>query len=171
MKEFWTGVILFFVIICSLWLQLNLFNIVPLFGIKANIGIVLVVALSILCGLRIGISVGIVYGLLLDCLLEKSVGIFTLLFFLVGFFCGKASNRFSKENKTSIILITAGTTIIFEILSYMFFVVNYKYDIDIFHIIKTIIIEVIYNVIISMLCFRAFTWLADGLNRENKSYY
>ena len=102
MRNFLTGLIVFGVILVAFLLQLIVINVMPLFGAKANIGIVLIVALSILCGKQVGISVGIVYGVISDVLFGKAFGIYTLLFLLVGFFCGKMSRGFSKENKTAL---------------------------------------------------------------------
>ena len=95
MRNIWVTLIVFATIIAFLWLQINILNIIPLFGVVSNIGIVLVVALGILCGQTVGISVGIVYGIFSDILFGKSFGIYTLLFFLIGFFCGKISRGFS----------------------------------------------------------------------------
>ena len=89
MRNFWVSIIVFLVIIFCVVLQLNVFNMIPLFGVKANMGIVLVVALGILCGQKIGIAVGIFYGLILDILIGKSLGIYTFLYFLVRLFLWK----------------------------------------------------------------------------------
>ena len=89
MRNFWVGIIVFLVIMFCVVLQLNVFNMIPLFGVKANVGIVLVVALGILCGQKIGIAVGVSYGLVLDILNGKSLGIYTFLYFLVRLFLRK----------------------------------------------------------------------------------
>ena len=93
MRNFWVGVIVFLVLVLCVWLQLNIFNVIPLFGVKANLGVVFIAALSILCGQKVGVSVGISYGLILDILIGKSLGVYTLLFFLVRIFLWKDKFR------------------------------------------------------------------------------
>ena len=75
MRNFWASVIVFFVIIFCFWFQFNILNLVPLFGVTANIGIIFVVALGILCGKTTGITLGFIYGILSDILIGKSIGI------------------------------------------------------------------------------------------------
>lgn len=171
MRNFITGLLVFGVILACIWLQINVLNQIPLFGVKANIGIVFVVALSILCGQSVGISVGIAYGVLSDILFGKAFGIYTLLFLLVGFFCGKMSRGFSKENKTALVMSTAGTTIVFEILSYLVFIFVYGYEMELFAMIKTILLECIYHIVIARLCFSFFSNLAETINKGKRSYY
>ena len=165
------GLIVLGVMIVFIWLQINLLNAVPLFGVKPNVGIVLVVALSIFCGQGIGISVGLVQGILTDILFGKAIGIYTFLFFLVGLFGGKMSKGFSKENKGTLMMITAGATIVFEVISYLLFCVIYEYDFALIPSLKTILLEGIYNIFLSRIFFQFFSNLSEAINRGKKSYY
>lgn len=171
LRNFWTGIIVFVVIILSVWLQLNIFNLIPFFGVKSNIGIILVVALSILCGQKIGITVGITYGFISDVIFGKTIGIYTFLFFLIGFFCGKISRGFSKENKSSIVMIVAISTLIFEILCYLLFSIVYKYDFELFSTVWIILLEAIYNVLVSTIVFKPLSFLSEIINKGKRSYY
>ena len=171
MRNFWVGIIVFFVIIFCFWFQLNILNLIPLFGIVANIGIVFVVSLGILCGQKIGVTIGISYGLLMDILFGKTLGIYTFLLFLVGFFCGKISKGFSKENKSSIMMIVAITTVAYEALSYFIFTLVYGYDLALFSAIWTIVLECIYNLFVAMLLFKPLSFLAEIINKGKRSYY
>ena len=171
MRNFWVGIIVFLVIVFCFWIQLNILNLIPLFGVVANIGIVFVVSLGIFSGQKIGIAVGIVYGLFMDILFGKALGIYTLLFFLIGFFCGKISKGFSKDNKSSVIMIVAITTLIYEVLCYFMFMLIYGYDLAWFSTIYTIILECIYNIFIATLLFRPFSFLSEIINKGKRSYY
>lgn len=171
MRNFWTGVIVFFVILIFIWLQINVFNNIPLVGVRANMGIVLVVALSTLCGQGVGISVGITYGIFSDVLFGKAFGIYTLLYFLIGFFCGKMSRGFSKENKTALIIVTLVTTLVYEVIAYLLFSIVYEYEIEILFILKVLIFECVYNLLISRICYKLFSDLAETINKGKRSYY
>lgn len=171
MRNFWTGVIVFLVMLISIWIQQNILNNIPLFGVKANIGIILVVALSTLCGQAVGMTIGATYGLLIDILFGKAFGVYTLLFFFVGFFCGKISRDFSKENRTAIIMVTISATIVFEVISYVVFMMIYNYEFVLTSIIKVVGLEVLYHILLARLCFNLFSNLAEIINRGKRSYY
>lgn len=171
MRNFWICCILFLVVIFCFWFQINVLNVIPLFGVVPNIGIVLIVALGILCGQKTGIIVGTLYGIIMDILMGKAFGIYTLLFFLIGFFCGRISYGFSKENKSSIMMIVAVTTVIYEALCLMMFVIVYKYDLSLFSSILTIALECLYNVFIALVFFKPLSFLSEIINKGKKSYY
>lgn len=171
MRNFWTGCLVLGVLLCAFWIQFHFLNLVPLWGIKANLGIVLVVTLSTLCGQGIGATIGTVYGVLSDILMGKALGIYTILFFLVGFFCGRMSKGFSKENKTAIVLITTGTTLLFEIASYLLMVIVYDYEWEIVILMKTVLLEGIYNMLMARFLFPLLSSLAEIINKGKRSYY
>lgn len=171
MRNFWVGIIVFLVIVACFWIQINILNLIPLFGSVANIGIVFVVSLGILSGQKIGVTLGITYGLFMDILFGKALGIYTFLFFLIGFFCGKISKGFSKENKSSILMIVAITTLVYEIISYFIFMLVYRYDLVWFETIWKIILECVYNLFIANLLFKPFSFLAEIINKGKRSYY
>lgn len=171
MRNFLVGIIVFWVIVFCFWIQLNILNLIPLFGVVANIGIVFVVSLGILCGQKIGITIGISYGLLMDILFGKALGIYTFLFFLIGFFCGKISKGFSKENKSSVLMIVAITTLAYEALCYFIFMLVYGYDLALFGAIWTILFECVYNLFIATLLFKPFSFLSEIINKGKRSYY
>ena len=171
MRNFFVGIIVFLVIIFCFWIQLNILNLIPLFGVVANIGIVFVVSLGILCGQNIGVAVGISYGLIMDILFGKALGIYTFLFFLIGFFCGKISRGFSKENKSSVLMIVAATTFLYEVACYMMFMLVYGYDLAWFSAGWTIFLESVYNLFIATLLFKPFSFLAEIINKGKRSYY
>lgn len=171
MRNFLAGLLTLFVIFISIWIQLNILNNIPLFGVKPNIGIILVVAIGILCGEKIGISVGIAYGIFTDVLVGKSLGLYTLLYFLIGFFCGKISHGFSKENKSSIIMISAIATILFEICAYVLFAICYGYDFSLLRFIIITLLESLYNIFIAWVFFKPLSLLSEILNKGKRSYY
>ncbi len=171
MRNFLAGVIVFAVIIFSILFQLNILNNIPLFGAVANIGIVLVVSLGILTGKTVGFSVGLIYGLFSDIIFGKTIGIYILLYSLVGFFCGKISDGFSKENKSSVIMVVAVVTVIFEFAYYIILCVIYNYEFVLFNTIWVIFLESIYNIFIAIIFFKLLSFLAELINKGKKSYY
>ena len=171
MRNFWASVIVFFVIVFCFWFQFNILNLIPLFGVTANIGIIFVVALGILCGKTAGITLGLTYGILSDILLGKSIGVYMILYLLIGYLSGKISYSFSKENKSSIVMMSALATLIFEVICYLMFVIIYGYEFEFFGTIGTIILECIYNIFVAWFFFKPFSFLAEIINKGKRSYY
>lgn len=171
MRNFWVGVIVFLVIIFCFWFQFNILNFIPLFGVTANMGIVFVVALGILCGKSMGIILGLIYGLLSDILVGKAIGIYMILYLLIGYLSGKISYSFSKENKSSIVMMGALCTLIFEMICYFMLAIFYGYEFEFFTTIWTTILECIYNIFVAWIFFKPLSFLAEIINKGKRSYY
>lgn len=171
MRNFWVSLITTLVLLLTILFQVNVLNVIQLFGVTANVGIVFVVALGILCGQKIGITIGIIYGAFMDILFGKSFGIYTLLYTIIGFVCGKISHGFSKENKSAIVMISAITTLAFELICYVIFVIIYDYDFMIFSTVHKIILECVYNIFIAKVLFKPYSALAEIINKGKSSYY
>lgn len=120
MKKVWISIIVFLIMWLSILLQINWFNVVTLAGTVANLGIVIVVAIGLMCDKTIGGIIGFVYGLMLDIVCGKSIGIYLLSYMLLGLVSGKIGKGFSKDNKTTLIAMVGISTLVFEIFTYVF---------------------------------------------------
>ena len=171
MKKVLVGIIVFLVIIFLLLLQINLLNVVTLFGASANIGIILVSIIGVMCGTTVGITVGSSYGLMVDIIAGKSIGLYMLLYMLLGYLCGKVGKGFSKESKMTMTIITVIATALFEIATYVVCIMVYKYEKSFIMLIFTILKEAIYNMIIALILFKPLSVLAEIINKSKDSYY
>lgn len=90
---------------------------------------------------------------------------------LLGYFSGKIGRGFSKENKTTLIVMIGIATALFEISSYIFGMILYNYEISMFALLIIILKEAIYNVIIGRIFFKSLTILAEIINKSKDSYY
>lgn len=143
--------ILIFIIIYLL--QANLFSWFNLAGVKPNLFIILVLTIGLFAGKPIGITFGIVFGFILDLLTGKSIGISTTMLGIIGFIGGYLSKNFSKDSRITMITMIATTTFIYEIgIILLNFFIN-KTEIGILYLIKTLIIETIYNSIITIIIY------------------
>ena len=119
MKKFLVGLTVFISIILSVLIQINILNVITFAGTSANIGIVLVVALGLMCDKNIGASIGASYGFIIDIIFGKSLGFFVLLYMLLGYVCGKIGRGLSTENKTTLVVVTGIASLAFEICAYI----------------------------------------------------
>ena len=84
MNKWVVAIITMLIMFLFLIAQINLFNSLPLFGVIANCGIVLVSALGIVSGKSVGGAVGFGYGLMCDFVFSKTLGLYTLLYLAIG---------------------------------------------------------------------------------------
>jgi len=143
--------ILIFIIIYLL--QVNLFAWFNLAGVKPNLFVILILTIGLFAGKAIGIISGIFFGFILDLLMGKSIGISTTMLGITGFIGGYLSKNFSKDSRITMITMIAITTFIYEIGSVLLnFFIN-QTEIGIWYLIKKLLIEVIYNSIITIIIY------------------
>ena len=170
-KKLLVSLIVFMLICIALWFQINFINIFAFFGATANLGIIIVVGIGLLSGKIPGALTGAAYGFLTDVLFGKSIGIYFLIYTLLGFTSGEMSRGFSKDNKLSMVYMVALFTVITELVTNFVFIILYGYDLEVVAVLKLIIKETIYNMILARLLFKPMTGLGEIINKCKNSYY
>ena len=117
MKKIFVTILTIVVMLLFLWTQINVFNYFSLFGIIPNIGIILIISISMCAGKNIGAFLGIAYGVLYDSCFETSFGLYTLLFGLLGYLVGFLKGKLALDNKLSLYIIVTISTIFIEIIN------------------------------------------------------
>ncbi len=171
MRKFVTALIIVFVIFILLFLQINLLNVIPLLGVVANIGIVFVTGIGLMSGKLVGGLTGACYGLIVDIIFGKFIGINTLLYTVTGIFTGQISNGFSKDNKTAMIVIVSISTILFEIVNVFLLQLLTEASFGMISTLTTILLETLYNMLITLMLHRFIVELGDIINKSKNSYY
>ena len=171
MKKFLVGLIIFIVIVVAMLVQINLLSVVTFFGTAANIGIVLTTGIGLMCGKEVGGIIGGTYGLLGDIVFGKAIGIYLLLYMLTGYLSGKIGKGFSKENKTTMIMMVSVSSILFNLAFLLVAKMVYDYDTSFLYSTFTILKETIYNLIIAGILFKPMLLLAEIINKSKNSYY
>ncbi|MBQ9266731.1 MAG: rod shape-determining protein MreD [Clostridia bacterium] len=171
MRKILTALIVVLVLILTIFIQINLLNVVPLFGVTANLGIVVIVGFGLMNGKLIGGLTGAFYGLLLDIIFSKIIGINLILYMLVGIFTGHISSRFSKDNKTAMVMNVLVATVIFEIASYLAISLLQGSEIHFWYMIYIIALETAYNILLTAILHKFMTGIGDIVNKSKNSYY
>lgn len=171
MKKFLVGLIIFVVIVVAMLVQINLLSVVTFFGTAANIGIVLTTGIGLMCGKEVGGIIGGIYGLLCDIVFGKAIGIYLMLYMLTGYLSGKIGKGFSKENKTTMIMMVSVSGILFNLAFLLVARMVYDYDTSFLYSVFTILKETIYNLIIAGILFKPMLLLAEIINKSKNSYY
>ncbi len=165
-------IIISFIIICLfICFQMCFLNSIPLSGVIANVGIVLVGGLGLVSGRLVGGIIGGVYGLLIDICYGRNVGLYTATYLLVGIISGYLNKSFSKGNRISMIMLILICTTFFEIVVYLFHIILNGFEIDLKVLVIKLILESVYNVFLTIIFFKPIMLYGDILNKTKNSYY
>lgn len=161
--------ILSFIIIYLL--QANFFAWFNLAGIKPNLFVILVLVIGLFAGKGIGTAFGIFFGISLDFFIGKSIGISGIMLGTIGFLGGYLDKSFSKDSRITMIIIISVVTFIYEIGLYVFNHFINSAQISMFFFTRTLIIEIIFNAIITIIIYPLiikFGYRIEENFKENK---
>lgn len=134
-------------------LQANLFNWFTIAKVMPNIFIILILFIGLFGNKTMGTIYGLVVGMFLDLIIGKKIGIYCLGLGLIGFLATTFDKNFSKDSRMTIMVMVMVATAIFEILSY---ILNYLFssiNIEIINFARILVIEIIYNVILTIILY------------------
>ena len=154
MKRTLIVISLFLTFFVIYFLQSNFFSWFTIAGIKPNLFIILALFIGLFLGRKYGLCFGIVYGFLLDSLIGRNIGMSSVALGVIGLMGGYIDKNFSKDSRLMIMSMVMVTTIIYEVALYIIQSVVLSYNIsEIGLLIKTLFIEVIYNIIITIIIY------------------
>lgn len=171
MRKLLTSLIVVLVLFGTVFIQVNVLNIIPLFGVISNFGIVLIVGFGLMSGKLVGGLTGAIYGLLIDIIFSKAIGVNLLLYTLTGIISGQISNKFSKDNRTTFVMVIFVATGLFELTSYGLNSILYGINIAFWKIMMVIVIEMAYNLLITVILYKFIVGLGEFVNKSKNSYY
>ncbi len=171
MKKVVINIILVIIAIVVYFLQSNFFNWFNIAGIMPNMFVIYVLFIGLFANRTIGTVYGAVLGIILDFIIGTKVGIYGVCLGLIGFLSGTFDKNFSKDSRMTIMLMVSGSTIIFEIIKYTlnFFFVSTQ--IEILSFIKIIVIEVLFNIILTIIIYpliQKFGYYIENEYKGNK---
>lgn len=143
-------IVTFFVIY---FLQENFFNWFTIAGIKPNLFVIFILFIGLFAGKKIGAILGLIFGIYLDLLLGRAIGVSGIMLGLIGLLGEYFDKNFSKESRVTIMLMVIGSTIIYELGSYLFHIMSLGLNFEIWGFSKILLIEVIYNSILVIILY------------------
>ena len=105
---------------------------------------------------------------MLDLFIGRKVGITAIMLGTVGFIGGMFDKNFSKESRITIIIMVVVSTLIYEIGAYLIGCPIYGYELEIVSFIKTLAIEVVYNIIITIILYPLIQKFGYEIEEEYK---
>lgn len=171
MKKAGIVILLFLLFIIIYLLQANFFAWFNLGGVKPNLFIILVLIIGLFAGKKMAIILGIVFGILLDFFMSKSIGISGIMLGVIGTIGAYFDKSFSKDSRITMITIIVFSTFVYEI---GIIILNYfinQAQINIWYLIKTLSVELIYNSIITIIIYPLilkFGYKIEEIFKSNK---
>ncbi len=168
MRKFSIIIFLILAFFIIYFLQENVFNAFTISGIKPNLFIIYILFIGLFANQFVGISFGVICGLILDLLYGKAIGVSAIMLCAIGYLGSYFDKNFSKENKITIIFMVVGATLIFEFGTYFINSIILEFDREYFNFIRIVLIEIIYNVLLSIILYPLFQKLGYLVDRNFK---
>ena len=153
MKKFLSIICLILTFFIIYFLQANFFTWFTISGVMPNLFVVLVLFIGLFIGKKLGLIFGLLFGIYLDLLLGKAIGVSGIMLGVIGLIAEHLDKNFSKDSRVTIILMVAGSTIIYEVGCYIFQILKWNVLIELLPFIKTLFIEVIFNIVLVIILY------------------
>lgn len=143
-------VITFFIIY---FLQANFFTWFNIAGVMPNLFIIFILFIGLFIGKKIGFIFGLIIGIYIDLIIGKSIGISGIMLSIIGLLGESLDKSFSKDSRITMILMTTGSTVIYELGCYLFQIIKWNISFEIIPFIKILLIEVIFNAVLLIILY------------------
>lgn len=153
MKKTLINIFLILTILIIYYLQANFFTWFNIAKVMPNVFIILVLFIGLFSTRTMGTCYGIGIGLLLDFLLGNRIGVNAATLGILGFLAGEFDKNFSKDSRMTIMLMVLCSTVLVESASYFINYILLSTNIEIISFIIILIIEIVYNLILTIILY------------------
>ena len=168
MRKFKVILILLLLFFIIYFLQLNFFSWFNIGGIMPNLIVVLVLFIGLFIGNKSGVILGIIFGVILDFNLSKSIGVTSILLAFIGLLGEYLDKNFSKDSRVTIIVMSAVSTILYEVIIYAISIVQYGVMPEILTFTLTLLVEILFNTMLIIIIYPLMKRLGYYLEEEYK---
>ena len=153
MKKFFINICLILIAFVIYFLQSNFFNWFSIGGVKPNLFIIYILWIGLFGNKTMGVIYGMITGTFLDLLFYEKVGTNLIALTLIGIIAIIFNKNFSKDSRMTIMSMVLGSTIIFEVVAYIINYIIYTNSVEIWKYIQILVIEIIYNIMITIIVY------------------
>lgn len=168
MKKFLINLSLVIVTIIIYFLQSNFFNWFQIAGVSPNLFVMFVLFIGLFGNKFMGTIYGALIGIFLDLIFSKGIGPYLVPLTLIGFLSTIFDKNFSKDSRITIIFMVIASTILFEIISIFIKYILYSNNFEIMQFIRILLIEVFYNILITIIVYPLFQRFGYFIENEYK---
>lgn len=153
MKKVFINIILILILLFIYFLQSNLFSWFNIAGVMPNIFIIFVLFIGLFTNRSLGAIYGMVVGMFIDLVIGTKIGVNSVVLGIIGFLAAVFDKNFSKDSRMTIMLMVLVSTILGEVILYIINYILLKTNIEILNFLKILCIEVIFNIIITIIIY------------------
>ena len=150
------------------FLQINIFSSFTIAGISPNLFVIYILFIGLFGNQILGISFGVIIGLIIDFIYGKTIGPTAIMLCIVGFLGSYFDKNFSKENKFTIMVMVAGSTIIFELGHYFLNSILLEFSREFLYFFKIVAVETLYNVLLTIILYPLIQKIGYIIDRNFK---
>ncbi len=150
MKKVQNIVIHILIAIIVILLQIYVFNNINFFGTQINFIIVYIAIITIFKDISWALTTSIIMGITIDILFNAPLFKYTVIYFLIFIAINGVNSKYRKESKVALIYIVGIATLIFEIMEYIFCILNKGIFIDIFSFMLFVTIGIFVNFLLAI---------------------
>ena len=151
------------------FIQSNFFTWFTIADVQPNLFVIYILFIGLFAGKKLGLIFGIILGFYLDTIIGRQIGISGIMLGIIGLIGEYLDKNFSKESRITIMLMIAGCTVIYEVGCYIFNVISLETALEIVSFVKILSIEVLYNIIITIILYPLFQKLGHILEEIFKT--
>lgn len=168
MRKVFVNLVLIFIGFVIYFLQSNFFDFFTIAGIKPNLFVIYILFIGLFSTKIMGIVYSVFLGISLDLLFEQAIGPNLLAFVLVSVLAIICNKNFSKDSRITIMFMVLVATLIFETASYCINYILYTINFEILNFIKILLVEIIYNILITIIIYPGIQKFGYYIENEYK---
>ncbi len=155
------------IIICFL-IESTIFQSISFASISPNLLIIITAAFGFMRGKQEGMLVGFFSGLLFDVFFNEWVGLYALIYMVLGYINGFFKQIFYPEDiKLPLILIGVSDFVYGNIICILMFIMRSKFNYG-YYLMNIIIPELIYTILVTLVLYQIVLQLNQRLEAEEK---
>ena len=149
-------------------LQCTLFPSLELASVKPNLLLIVTAAYGFMRGPKTGMWIGFFSGLLIDIQFGTVLGLYALIYLMIGYVNGLFSETYFDEDIKLPLLLIAGSEFVYGLLIYfLMFMLRGEFDF-VYYLMHVIIPELIYTVGGTLILYQLILWINQKLEAEEK---
>ena len=169
MKKFVSILLIIVSFLIIYFIQSNFFTWFTIANVKPNLFVIFILCIGLFAGKKLGLIFGIIFGFFIDVVIGRQIGISGIMLGLIGLLGEYLDKNFSKESRITIMLMIAASTAIYEIGGYIFNIIALDINVEILQFIRILIIEVIYNLLITIVIYPLIQKIGHALEEVFKT--
>lgn len=168
MKKVFINISIIVLFIFIYLLQANFFTWFKIAGVMPNLFVILMLYIGLFMGKNLSIAYGAIFGILIDIFISRKLGLTSIMLIVVGIIADFFDKNFSKDSRITVMAMVGITTIIYEIGKYILNYIFLNINVEIIPFIKILLIETIYNIILTIIIYPVIQLTGYDIEEEYK---